>query len=66
MENTVSCNAKNETFARIFDMAMHTIISGDTNDQICKRDTSKDEREGRKREREGEERQTEQRSTMIT
>ena len=29
----MSMNAKKETFfARIFDMAMHTIISGDTND----------------------------------
>ena len=30
MKNTVSCNAKNITYARIFDMTMHTIISGDT------------------------------------
>ena len=62
MELTVPRIAKKETiFARIFDMSLHIIISGDTNDQNMYREY-KWRREGEEGKERGK-KQTEERST---
>ena len=57
-------SAKKETFfARIFDMTMHTIISGDTNDHRGMRVYEERGRRGRRSGKEGRMRETDRRST---